>query len=66
VGPNGGEVLGLLSLAVHAGVPLETLRRMIYAFPSFHGAVGEALGAYARGIGKVLDPTFEPGDAWSL
>jgi pyruvate/2-oxoglutarate dehydrogenase complex dihydrolipoamide dehydrogenase (E3) component len=66
VGPLGGEVLGLLSVAVHARVPLATLRHMIYAFPTFHGAVGEALGAYARGIGTVIDPSFEPGDAWTL
>jgi pyruvate/2-oxoglutarate dehydrogenase complex dihydrolipoamide dehydrogenase (E3) component len=56
VGPAGGEVIGMLSLAVHARVPLEELRSMIYAFPTFHGAVGEALGAYARGLQDVLDP----------
>jgi pyruvate/2-oxoglutarate dehydrogenase complex dihydrolipoamide dehydrogenase (E3) component len=57
VGPHGGEVLGLLSVAVHAGIPLADLRRMIYAFPTFYGAVGEALGAYAQGLQDVLDPT---------
>jgi pyruvate/2-oxoglutarate dehydrogenase complex dihydrolipoamide dehydrogenase (E3) component len=56
VGPAGGEVLGLLGLAVHARVPLSELRQMIYAFPTFHGAVGEAVGAYALGIQDVLDP----------
>jgi pyruvate/2-oxoglutarate dehydrogenase complex dihydrolipoamide dehydrogenase (E3) component len=56
VGPAGGEVIGMLSLAVHAHVPLAELRSMIYAFPTFHGAVGEALGAYARGLQDVLDP----------
>ena len=60
VGPHGGEVLGLLSVVVHAQVPLVELQRMIYAYPTFHAGVGEALGAYARGIGKVLDPTAEP------
>lgn len=59
VGPQGGEVLGLLSLAVHAKVPLDELRSMIYAFPTFHGGVGEALGASARGVTTVLDPTYE-------
>jgi hypothetical protein len=34
-GPNGGEVLGLLTLAVHAEVPVERLRQMIYAYPTF-------------------------------
>ncbi|HSI98274.1 MAG TPA: NAD(P)/FAD-dependent oxidoreductase [Gaiellaceae bacterium] len=62
VGPNGGEILGLLSAAVHARIPTESLRRMIYAYPTFHGGLGEALGAYARGIGKVLDPAYASGD----
>jgi pyruvate/2-oxoglutarate dehydrogenase complex dihydrolipoamide dehydrogenase (E3) component len=56
VGPSGGEVLGLLSVAVHSRVPLTELRWMIYAFPTFYGAVGEAIGAYARGLQYVLDP----------
>jgi len=31
VGPAGGEILAMLTLAVHARVPVETLRTMIYA-----------------------------------
>jgi pyruvate/2-oxoglutarate dehydrogenase complex dihydrolipoamide dehydrogenase (E3) component len=58
VAPNGGEVLGLLTLAVHQRVPVDALRHMTYAFPTFHGGVGEALGAYARGTGKVIDPAY--------
>jgi pyruvate/2-oxoglutarate dehydrogenase complex dihydrolipoamide dehydrogenase (E3) component len=42
-GPTGGEVLGLLSLAVHAQVPTSTLRNMIYAYPTFHRGVEAAL-----------------------
>jgi pyruvate/2-oxoglutarate dehydrogenase complex dihydrolipoamide dehydrogenase (E3) component len=42
-GPSGGEVLGLLSLAVHAQVPTSTLRTMIYGYPTFHRAVEAAL-----------------------
>ena len=42
-GPTGGEVLGLLALAVHAEVPIPTLRSMIYAYPTFHRAVEDAL-----------------------
>ena len=57
VGPRGGEVLGLLSAAVYAKIPVADLRGMIYAFPTFHGAVGEAFGAYGRGLQDVLDPT---------
>jgi pyruvate/2-oxoglutarate dehydrogenase complex dihydrolipoamide dehydrogenase (E3) component len=58
-GPSGGEVLGMLSLAVHAGVPLDELRSMIYAFPTFHGGIGEVLGAYGRGVSTVLDPEYD-------
>lgn len=43
VAPHGGEVLGLLSLAVHAEVPLARLATMHYAFPTLHRAVLEAL-----------------------
>jgi pyruvate/2-oxoglutarate dehydrogenase complex dihydrolipoamide dehydrogenase (E3) component len=42
-GPCGGEVLSMLALAVHAAVPTRRLREMIYAFPTFHRAVGDAL-----------------------
>lgn len=44
VGPAAGEVLGHLALAVHAEVPLPTLRSMIYAYPTFHRAIEAALG----------------------
>lgn len=43
VGPTGGEVLGMLVTAVHAEVPMATLRSMIYAYPTFHRAVEDAL-----------------------
>jgi pyruvate/2-oxoglutarate dehydrogenase complex dihydrolipoamide dehydrogenase (E3) component len=59
VGPRGSEVLGLLSLAVHAKVPVAELQSMIYAFPTFHGGVGEAFGAYGRGLQQVLDPSAD-------
>jgi pyruvate/2-oxoglutarate dehydrogenase complex dihydrolipoamide dehydrogenase (E3) component len=44
-GPSGGEVLGALSVAVHAQVPVDTLLSMIYAYPTFHRAIGDALRA---------------------
>ncbi|TDQ50722.1 dihydrolipoyl dehydrogenase family protein [Actinorugispora endophytica] len=44
-GPCGGEVLGALAVAVHAGVPTGRLRSMIYAYPTFHRAISEALDA---------------------
>jgi pyruvate/2-oxoglutarate dehydrogenase complex dihydrolipoamide dehydrogenase (E3) component len=42
-GPMGGEVLGLLALAVYARIPTEELAGMIFAFPTFHRAIGDAL-----------------------
>ena len=47
VGPAGGEALSMLATAVHAEVPVATLRSMIYAYPTFHRAVEEALKALA-------------------
>lgn len=43
MGPNGGEVLGLLALAVHSRTPIEELRSMIYAYPTFHRGIEDAL-----------------------
>ncbi|MPZ61384.1 MAG: NAD(P)/FAD-dependent oxidoreductase [Propionibacteriales bacterium] len=42
-GPVGGEVLGALSVAVHAEVPVKSLRHMIYAYPTFHRGIEDAL-----------------------
>jgi pyruvate/2-oxoglutarate dehydrogenase complex dihydrolipoamide dehydrogenase (E3) component len=42
-GPVGGEVLSVLTLAVHARVPVPVLREMIYAYPTFHRAIEDAL-----------------------
>lgn len=45
VGPAGGEVIGMLALAVHARVPIRTLRSMILAYPTFHRGVLDAFAA---------------------
>jgi pyruvate/2-oxoglutarate dehydrogenase complex dihydrolipoamide dehydrogenase (E3) component len=45
--PYGGELLGMLTLAVHAEVPVPTLATMHYAFPTLHRAVLEAVNALA-------------------
>jgi pyruvate/2-oxoglutarate dehydrogenase complex dihydrolipoamide dehydrogenase (E3) component len=42
-GPSGGEMLGALSVAVHAEVPVTRLRGMIYAYPTFHRAIEAAV-----------------------
>jgi pyruvate/2-oxoglutarate dehydrogenase complex dihydrolipoamide dehydrogenase (E3) component len=43
VGPSGGEMLSALVVAVHAAVPLERLRSMIYAYPTFHRGILDAV-----------------------
>lgn len=42
-GPAGGEILSMLTLAVHARIPVETLKTMIYTYPTFHRAIETAL-----------------------
>lgn len=42
-GPAGGEVLGMLVAAVHAEIPVATLRTMHFAYPTFHRAIDAAL-----------------------
>ncbi len=42
-GPAGGEVLGALSVAVHARVPVSVLESMIYAYPTFHRGIQDAI-----------------------
>jgi len=43
VGPAGGEILAMLTTAVHAEVPTATLESMIYAYPTLHRAIPDAL-----------------------
>jgi pyruvate/2-oxoglutarate dehydrogenase complex dihydrolipoamide dehydrogenase (E3) component len=40
-------VLGALAVAVHARVPVQRLREMIYAYPTFHRAIETALADLA-------------------
>lgn len=42
-GPDGGELLAGLTMAVHARVPTSSLLSMIYAFPTFHQAIKAAV-----------------------
>lgn len=42
-GPWGGEVLSGLAVAIHGEVPVDRLRHMIYAYPTFHRGIGEAV-----------------------
>lgn len=45
MGPNGGEVLGLLAPAVHTAPPLDRQRTMIYAYPPSSAASKMPSGA---------------------
>jgi pyruvate/2-oxoglutarate dehydrogenase complex dihydrolipoamide dehydrogenase (E3) component len=38
-GPTGGEVLGALSVAVQARIPVAELRRQIWAYPTMHRGI---------------------------
>ncbi|MEU1374625.1 NAD(P)/FAD-dependent oxidoreductase [Streptomyces triculaminicus] len=42
-GPTGGEVMYGLAVAIQARVPVEELRHMLYAYPTFHRGVEDAL-----------------------
>ena len=53
MGPTGGEVLGLLALAVHARLTVGTLRGMIFAYPTFHRAVDSALWSPSSSAEKM-------------
>ncbi|MEU4156084.1 NAD(P)/FAD-dependent oxidoreductase [Actinoplanes sp. NPDC026670] len=44
-GPAGGEMIGALAVAVHAEVPITTLLSQIWAYPTFHRGIGDALKA---------------------
>jgi pyruvate/2-oxoglutarate dehydrogenase complex dihydrolipoamide dehydrogenase (E3) component len=44
-GPAGGEMIGALSVAVHGRVPISTLNSTIWAYPTFHRGIGQALAA---------------------
>jgi pyruvate/2-oxoglutarate dehydrogenase complex dihydrolipoamide dehydrogenase (E3) component len=48
VAPYGGEVLGLLAAAVHAEIPVATLRGTHFAYPTFHRAIASALADLDR------------------
>jgi pyruvate/2-oxoglutarate dehydrogenase complex dihydrolipoamide dehydrogenase (E3) component len=43
VSPHGGEILAMLTLAVHAQVPVSTLATMHYAYPTLHRTVLDAV-----------------------
>ncbi|MGH8883240.1 MAG: dihydrolipoyl dehydrogenase family protein, partial [Stackebrandtia sp.] len=42
-GPAGGEIAGALAVAIHTEASISLLRRMIFAYPTFHRAIEDAL-----------------------
>ena len=58
-GPRAAEMLGMLNLAVHNQIPIKDLQTMMYAFPAFYSAIGEAIGAYGRGLQIAIDPEYQ-------
>jgi pyruvate/2-oxoglutarate dehydrogenase complex dihydrolipoamide dehydrogenase (E3) component len=51
-GPAADEVLGALAVAVHARVPVAMLSKMIYAYPTFHRAIEDAI-AQLPYVGRI-------------
>ncbi len=49
VGPGGGEILYGLAIAVHHEIPVDRLRHMMFAYPTFHRAVEDALADLGAG-----------------
>ena len=47
VGPSGGEMLSMLTTAIHAEIPTDTLRSMIYPYPTYHRGIEYVLGQLA-------------------
>jgi pyruvate/2-oxoglutarate dehydrogenase complex dihydrolipoamide dehydrogenase (E3) component len=50
VGPSGGEAMSALAVAIAAEVPLTLLGHQIWAYPTFHRAIGDALKDLARNV----------------
>lgn len=42
VGPRAGEMLGEISLAMYAGIPLRKLSALIHPYPTYNGAIRKA------------------------
>ena len=57
VAPYGGEVIGLISTAVHAEVPVRTLRGMHFAYPTFHRTVRSRSNGWADVVEWALPGT---------
>jgi pyruvate/2-oxoglutarate dehydrogenase complex dihydrolipoamide dehydrogenase (E3) component len=43
VAPAGGEIMSMLALAIQAEVPIDTMLRLHYAYPTYHRAIETVL-----------------------
>lgn len=50
VGPHAGEILGALTVAVHARVPLAELARIPWAYPTLHRSIGDAVAQFGSDV----------------
>lgn len=50
VGPHAGEILGALTVAVHARVPLAELARIPWAYPTLHRSIGDAIAQFGSEV----------------
>ncbi|MFB9070220.1 hypothetical protein ACFFX0_03050 [Citricoccus parietis] len=50
VGPHAGEILGALTVAVHARVPLAELARIPWAYPTLHRSIGDAIAQFGSDV----------------
>jgi pyruvate/2-oxoglutarate dehydrogenase complex dihydrolipoamide dehydrogenase (E3) component len=54
MGPRGGDVLGIFELAIRNEIPVEDLRHLIYAYPTFYRGVGEAVANLGEDVHHPL------------
>lgn len=56
VGPRAGEMLGEISLAMHAGIPLRKLSALIHPYPTYNGALRKAADLW---LTQTILPLFK-------
>jgi pyruvate/2-oxoglutarate dehydrogenase complex dihydrolipoamide dehydrogenase (E3) component len=52
VGPRGGDMQSMLELAVRESIPVDRLRLLIYAYPTFYRGIGEAARMLPTGVAR--------------
>jgi pyruvate/2-oxoglutarate dehydrogenase complex dihydrolipoamide dehydrogenase (E3) component len=53
VGPRGGDMQSMLELAVREAIPVDRLRHLIYAYPTFYRGIEEAARALPTGVAQT-------------